>query len=180
MDSFLRAIEELRPKIGPLLLQLPPSFEVHGGRERLLGFLDSLPRDHRYAVEFRHDSWMRPEVFAELRRREAAMVWNETQYMDTIPEVTTDFVYLRFIGDRSVDRLGAIQIDRTKEMERWAERLRQVEDHGDRAFVLFNNHFAGAGPACADRFCRMIGFPALDLAAMHAPDVSQRRLPDFP
>jgi len=125
IDAFLRAIEELRPKIGPLLLQLPPAFEVRGGMERLLGFLDSLPTDQRYAVEFRHDSWMQARIFEELRRRDVAMVWNETQYLDTMPEVTTDFLYLRFIGDRSLDRLGTVQIDRTKEMERWVERPRR-------------------------------------------------------
>lgn len=179
IDAFLRAIEELRPKIGPLVLQLPPAFEVRGGRERLLGFLDSLPTDQRYAVEFRHDSWMQARIFEELRRRDVAMVWNETQYLDTMPEVTTDFLYLRFIGDRSLDRLGTIQIDRTKEMERWVERLRRVEGDVRRAYVLFNNHFAGFGPACADAFRRQLGLPGLELAAIHEPDPGQSFLQDF-
>ena len=179
IDAFLRAIEELRPKIGPLLLQLPPAFEVRGGMERLLGFLDSLPTDQRYAVEFRHDSWMQARIFEELRRRDVAMVWNETQYLDTMPEVTTDFLYLRFIGDRSLDRLGTVQIDRTKEMERWVERLRRVEGDVRRAYVLFNNHFAGFGPACADAFRRLLGLPGLELAAIHEPDPDQSILQDF-
>ncbi len=179
IDAFLRAIEELRPKIGPLLLQLPPAFEVRGGRERLLGFLDSLPTDQRYAVEFRHDSWMQARIFEELRRRDVAMVWNETQYLDTMPEVTTDFLYLRFIGDRSLDRLGTVQIDRTKEMERWVERLRRVEGDVRRAYVLFNNHFAGFGPACADAFRRQLGLPGLEFAAIYEPDPGQSLLHDF-
>jgi uncharacterized protein YecE (DUF72 family) len=93
--------------------------------------------------------------------------------------VTADFVYLRFIGDRSLQELGRIQIDRTAEMEKWAARLRGVEDRVPRAFVLFNNHFAGFGPACADQFRRMLGLPGVDFEAIHAPDAAQKRLLEF-
>ena len=178
-DAFLRAIEELRPKVGPLLLQLPPSFSFPGGSDRLFAFLDDLPRDHRYAVEFRHKSWMRPEVFEDLRRRDVAMVWNETEYLETVPEVTADFLYLRFIGDRSLDRLGIVQIDRTEEMTRWAERLRRVEGEVARAYVLFNNHFAGLGPASADAFRRILGLPGVPFGSIHVPEPGQTRLVDY-
>jgi uncharacterized protein YecE (DUF72 family) len=107
------------------------------------------------------------------------MVWNETEYVETVPEVTADFVYLRFIGDRSLDRLGAIQIDRTPEMKRWAERLRQVEGHVARAYVLFNNHFAGLGPASADAFRRILGLPGVPFASIHEPEPGQTRLRDY-
>jgi uncharacterized protein YecE (DUF72 family) len=78
-----------------------------------------------------------------------------------------------------LSELGRIQIDRTAEMEKWAARLRSVQDRVDRAYVLFNNHFAGFGPACADQFRRMLGLPGVDFAAMHAPDPGQKRLLEF-
>lgn len=180
MAAFLRGIEPLRPTAGPILLQLPPSFAYPTGADPFFEFLDSLPKDYRYAVEFRHGSWMHGGVFTELRRREIAMVWNETEHVETVPEVTTDFLYLRFIGDRSLDRLGTVQIDRSAEMTRWAERLRRVEGDVARAYVLFNNHFAGLGPATADQFRNLLGLPPLDLAAMHTPDRGQMRLSSFP
>jgi uncharacterized protein YecE (DUF72 family) len=179
IDRFFRSIGELRPRVATLLVQLPPFLHQDDGRDRLFAFLDGLPGDYRYAVEFRHASWMRPETFEALRRREIALVWNEVQYLNTTPEITADFVYLRFIGDRSLSELGRIQIDRTAEMEKWAARLRSVQDRVDRAYVLFNNHFAGFGPACADQFRRMLGLPGVDFAAMHAPDPGQKRLLEF-
>jgi uncharacterized protein YecE (DUF72 family) len=179
IDRFFRSIGELRPKFATLLVQLPPFLHHDDGRDRLFAFLDGLPRDYRYAVEFRHKSWMRPETFEALRRREIALVWNEVQYLNTTPEITTDFVYLRFIGDRSLSELGRIQIDRTAEMEKWAGRLRSVQDRVARAYVLFNNHFAGFGPASADQFRRMLGLPGVDFAAMHAPAPGQKRLLEF-
>jgi len=176
---FFRAIEPLRPKIGPLVVQLPPSFAYSRGRGRLFAFLDELPDGYRYAVEFRHGSWMHGAVFQELRRRGIALVWNEVVYVDTVPEITADFVYLRFVGDRSLDKLGWIQIDRTAEMRKWAARLRGAEEHVGRAYVLFNNHFAGFGPASANAFRAMLDLPAVDFAAVYTPDAGQMRLGDF-
>ena len=179
LDRFYRSIGELRPKVATLLVQLPPFLHQDDGMERVLAFLDGAPRDYRYAVEFRHSSWMRPEVFDALRRREVALVWNELQYLNTLPEITADFVYLRFIGDRSLSDLGRLQIDRTAEMEKWAARLRSVQDRVARASVLFNNHFAGFGPACADQFRRILGLPGVDFAAIHTPEHGQKRLLEF-
>lgn len=179
MEWFFRSIGELHSKVGLLVVQLPPFLRRDDGMDRLLFFLDGLPKEYRYAVEFRHDSWMRADVFDALRKRDVALVWNEVQYMHTAPEVTADFVYLRFIGDRSLKELGRIQIDRTAEMEKWAARLRSVEDRVGTAYVLFNNHFAGFGPACADQFRRMFGLPGVDFEAIHAPERGQKRLLEF-
>jgi uncharacterized protein YecE (DUF72 family) len=46
--------------------------------------------------------------------------------MKTPPVVTSDFVYLRLIGDRSIDEkdFGRILKDRSEEMEDWAENLK--------------------------------------------------------
>src|SRR6185312_11076976 len=40
--------------------------------ERLIALLEILPREHRYAFEFRELSWMTPEVCRILRRFNAA------------------------------------------------------------------------------------------------------------
>jgi len=64
-------------------------------------------------------------------------------------------------------------------MEKWAARLQSVQDRVARAFVLFNNHFAGFGPACADQFRRILGLPGVDFAAIHAPEHGQKRLLEF-
>src|SRR5215469_11125946 len=41
---------------------------------------------------------------------------------------TTDSLYVRFIGDRSVQEMdfGRIQIDRIAEMQKWAENIKNV------------------------------------------------------
>src|SRR4051794_29664548 len=67
MDAGLRRLGAMR---GVLLAQLPPHFPCDLGR--LDGFLAQVPRDQKVAVEFRHPSWNREEVFATLERHGAA------------------------------------------------------------------------------------------------------------
>jgi len=109
-------------------------------------------------------------------RRDVAIVWNGVQYVDAVAEVTTHFVYLRFIGDRSLRDLGRVQIDRTEEMRKWASWLRAVEGGVDRAYAVFNNHFAGPGPGGVNAFRQILGLPEVSLEALHVPEPGQMRL----
>jgi uncharacterized protein YecE (DUF72 family) len=65
--------------------------------------------------------------------------------------LTSDFVYLRFIGDRSIDEkdFGRVQKDRLKELRLWSDSVRRVKDKAKFAIVAANNHYAGFGPATA-------------------------------
>ncbi len=70
LDRFLSEVGGLGPKLGPLLVQMPPSLSFqHGGADR---FLSDLRRRIRGSIvcEPRHASWFTPEVealLAELR-----------------------------------------------------------------------------------------------------------------
>lgn len=68
--------------------------------------------------------------------------------MQTPPVVTTDFLYLRHIGDRNIseDDFRKIQTDRVSEMQNWANILRRSQEEDKRiklAIVMANNHYAG-------------------------------------
>ena len=77
------------------------------------------------------------------------MVWSMLAELQTPPIVTTDFLYLRFIGDRSIQEkdFGRIHVDRVFEMQKWAGNIKTVEDERIQlAIVAANNHYAGFGP----------------------------------
>jgi hypothetical protein len=61
--------------------------------------------------------------------------------------ITTDFVYLRFIGDKSIQEkdFGRIQIDRIVEMQKWANNIKntQNDERVKLSIVAANNHYAG-------------------------------------
>ena len=56
-ESFINTMAELGDRLAPLLLQLPPSFDVEG-MGVLEDFLKRLPEGFRSAVAVRHRSWL--------------------------------------------------------------------------------------------------------------------------
>jgi uncharacterized protein YecE (DUF72 family) len=89
------------------------------------------------------------------------LVWNQLVEIQTPPVVTTDFVYVRFIGDRSIQEkdFGRIQIDRIAEMQKWADNVKNVQEGGRvrQAIIAANNHYARFGPGTANIFRNMLG-----------------------
>jgi len=166
--DFLSAMMELGPKCGPLVLQFPyfnkkafPSAKPF--LERLDRFLSALPPDFRYAVEIRNKWWIKADFLEVLRRHSAAMVLVDQAWMphaDELPSrldpVTTDFSYIRLLGDRK--EIEAITktwekevIDRSERLDRWARVIRDLREQVPETFAFANNHYAGHGPATVRR-----------------------------
>lgn len=84
--------------------------------------------------------------------------------MKTPPVVTTDFLYIRLIGDRSLQEkdFDRIQIDRIAEMRKWARNIKKVEGEEEQvklAIVAANNYYAGFGPGTVNIFRGILGLP---------------------
>src|SRR3954468_10106130 len=90
-EGFVRTMQALEDRLGPLLLQLPPNFTVEG-KEVLNAFLQELPEGPRYAVEVRHRSWVGSDLPELLRERGAALTLVDYPRMPRLEEATTDFV----------------------------------------------------------------------------------------
>lgn len=88
----LRPLEQAQ-KLGPVLFQLPPFLKCD--LPLLEDFLAGLPRQVRTVFEFRHDSWFTEEVFAVLRKANAALCHAESEKLETPRVQTADFSYLR-------------------------------------------------------------------------------------
>jgi uncharacterized protein YecE (DUF72 family) len=154
---FYSMLSRLDSKLGPIVVQLPPSIKLATHLETLKGFLPLLNPSFRHAIEFRHKSWFVPEVYRLLEKEKVAMVWSLNQYIETPPEITSDFIYLRLVGDREITDFSGIQKDRSVQMGRWAEVIRDKTDAFESGFIFFNNHFAGFGPESANEFRRLLG-----------------------
>jgi uncharacterized protein YecE (DUF72 family) len=174
LNQFYSSISLLGPKLGALVVQLPPSFRYEVGIEALEAFLPLLRDDMKHVVEFRHRSWFRDDVYALLERYNVSLAWAETRYLRTPAQLTGDVLYLRMVGDRELERFREIQRDRTDEMRRWLQRIRGAGNQVSTAFVFFNNHYAGFGPGSVNEFRRLAG-----LAAREFPKGGQKSLADF-
>jgi uncharacterized protein YecE (DUF72 family) len=164
LDGFVRAMEPLGEKLGPLLVQLPAEFERDESTLRGLdGFLAGASEGVRIAVEFRHASWQDPVVYDVLRRHGAAVAWTEWRELPRVGEVTADFLYLRWLGDRrEIAKYDQVQIDREDSFRAWETDLGKVFGEVREVYGYFNNHWAGHSPASANEMKRRLGLPHVE------------------
>jgi len=138
-EKFFLVANRLENKLGPILFQLPPRWKLN--TERLAEFLEALPREHRYAFEFRDESWLVPEVFRLLRKYNAAFCVHDFEEMKIPIEVTADFAYLRFHGPTSAKYWGSYS---KAELRKWAQRIDGWRAELSAVYVYFNNDPEGA------------------------------------
>src|SRR5260370_40009380 len=62
LERYYKSISELREKLGPLLIQLPHSFNYKNDKEALELFVVQIDQKYKHAREFRNKSWLKPEV----------------------------------------------------------------------------------------------------------------------
>ena len=155
VELFWSRARLLRPKLGPLLFQLPPTFKAD--TERLRAFLPLIPREARAAFEFRHPSWETEETRAFLDAAGAALVLADRPGARVRPFVTGGWSYVRFHQGTHA-RAG---YPRAK-LARWADRIAGLPA-GD-VYVFFNNDPTGAAVRDAATLFRLLDDRGANLA----------------
>lgn len=152
-DSFVGVMEGLGDRLGPLLLQLPPSFSVEG-MGVLEDFLKELPEGFRYAVEVRHRSWVRSDLPALLREHNAALTLIDYPRMPRMEEATADFSYIRWLGDWREFPEGHTHLkrERDEDLRWWSDLEGTFLKEGKTVFAYANNHYQNHSPSTLDRF----------------------------
>lgn len=164
-DAFLDTMRLLQDKLGPVLIQLPPDF----ARDKLgvlFAFLRRLPRDLRYAVEFRHRSWHAASTGQLLQDYEVAWVSTEYIHMPQRVYVTADFIYVRWLGRHGTyEAIDHERVDKTSRLRRWLHDIEQRQEEGvHTVYGFFNNQYTGFAPAACQRLKRLLGLPTNPLA----------------
>lgn len=138
--------------------------QIVEGLDALRYIIPYLDKRFRNAVEVRHRSWFQDLAYDFFARNNMCLVWSQLADIRTPPIVTSDFVYVRFIGDRSIQEkdFGTIQIDRIKEMNKVARNFKDYTDGENMSGVRFsiiaaNNHYAGFGRGTVNIFRKLIG-----------------------
>jgi uncharacterized protein YecE (DUF72 family) len=152
-QTFVQTMSLLGDRLGPLLLQLPPSFSVEG-MGVLEDFLSILPQGPRYAVEVRHRSWLRSDLPELLREHGVALTLIDYPRMPRMEEATADFVYIRWLGDRREFPEGHTHLkkDRDDDLLWWSERVDRFLEEGRTVFAYANNHYQNHSPSTLQRF----------------------------
>ena len=164
LRAFALALEPLGERLGPLLAQLPAEFQRDEVTSGLLDqFLAATPEGIRIAVEFRHRSWHTPATYDLLRRHRAALAWTDWRDLPRVTEVTTDFLYIRWLGRReAIDDYDRVQIDRADDFVAWQAEIERALSQVREVYGYFNNHWAGHSPASANDMKQRLGLATID------------------
>ena len=127
----------LGERLGPILFQFPASWELH--RDRLAHVIELLRGypGQRFTFEFRHSSWLVPEVYELLQSVDAALCLPSSSQLPVDVRLTASWSYLRMHG-------GNYGIGYTvPELDGWAGNIRSFLDQGADVYVYFNNDLGG-------------------------------------
>lgn len=174
-DEFVDRMGILNEKLGPLLLQFPrfskDEIQAKEFTSRLRFFLNRVKDLHpvRLVVEIRNKAWLDKRFTDLLREYNAALALTDILHMprpwemkEKLDLVTTDFAYVRWLGDRhGIEEVTQSWdkpiLDRRTDLKRWADFLKDLVLNKKlrKLFAFANNHYAGHGPATVKVFWHM-------------------------
>src|SRR5437899_1751034 len=127
--------------------------------DRLRPFLKKLPKDHRFVVEIRNKNWLDARFADTLQEHNVALALIDQSWMPRPWEmpskfglITSDFTYVRWLGDRKgieevTKTWDKTVVDRREDLINWVEVFQQFVSRNLKVFAYANNHYAGHGPA---------------------------------
>lgn len=150
VKRLLDACEGLGDRLGPILLQLPPTMKADA--DRLEACLACFPSSIRVAVEPRHDTWWSEDTRRVLERRHAALVWADRLGQPVSPLWrTTAWGYVRLHQGR--DEFPPDYT--TRQLRRWFDRIGDTWPTRGDVFVYLNNDPGAAAIRNAKALQRM-------------------------
>jgi uncharacterized protein YecE (DUF72 family) len=147
---FLDRAEGLGDKLGPVLLQLPPT--LHLDVDVLSDALAEFPRETAVAVEFRHTSWFVDEARELLEKFGVALAVVD----GGVPSPrwrTTDWGYVRFHGGQA----SPPSCYGDQALHSAFDELSELYRADDPVYVYFNNDSNGCAIGNANTFTELAG-----------------------
>jgi uncharacterized protein YecE (DUF72 family) len=169
-------------QLAAILIQMPPSFDrAPKNRFYLATLLDELA-GLPLAVEFRHASWAKDRVFAELERRRVTLVSvDEPDLPGLFPRLdvvtNSDLFYIRFHGRnnrgwRSGNMQNQFDYDYSHaELAQWsAQKIPKMAAGTRKGVLFFNNHVRAQAPRNAIAIMEQLAQQGLVAAAVPTGD----------
>jgi uncharacterized protein YecE (DUF72 family) len=167
VDEFCERLKGLKEKLGVVLVQLAPQFEASKeNAQNLRKFLERLPREIRFAVEFRARQWLIDWTFQELEKASVALCLTEGKWIPreitfgAVEQVKTDFSYIRFMGERDLTEFDKIYRHQDTNLEIWKAEIEKLKAR--EIFVYFSNFYEGHAPASAGKLKKLVGQEIID------------------
>ncbi len=162
LDEFCERILLLKQKLAVVLIQLPPQFEANKeNAQNLREFLAHLPKEIRFAIEFRERQWLIDWTFEELQNSRVALClvegsWIPRELMfQAINKPTADFAYIRFMGERDLLKFDKIYRSQDTNLQMWKEEIERI--NAKDIFVYFSNFYEEHAPSSVNKLKELFG-----------------------
>ena len=136
-DFYDTVAKGLKDKLGPILYQLHPGIKY--SVEALERILSNLDPAFVNVIEFRHESWWKPQVLKELRSASVAFCGISYPGLPENVHKTSSSVYYRFHGVPEIYRSSY----RRQQLKAVVEKIRSMQKIED-AYLYFNNDIEAA------------------------------------
>lgn len=156
VEDFLAVMSDLGNKLGPILLQLPRDFRRQE-QMQLETFLETLPRDQLFAIEFHHGSWLKDTTFELLEAHQIAWVTVDADFLPRVPKVTAPFAYVRWHGYPGVGQRSRRRTSPATALRPWAPILRDLARQATPVYGYIRNSFSGYAPHDCDILRELLG-----------------------
>lgn len=135
LGRFFANINLLKETLGPILYQLPPSFQKN--LETLEDFLKLLPKKHLAVFEFRHKSWFSEDTYELLKKYNAVFCIHDMPGIISPRAVTASSAYIRFHGPT-----GRYEGNYSKSaLKDWAQWIKEQAKNARCIYAYFNNDY---------------------------------------
>lgn len=145
LETFYKSIKSLKNKQGPILFQLPPSFQAN--TERLTEFVGLLKKGLQYVFEFRHPTWFTEDVYHILREKEIGLCITDLNGKLSPLVVTANFTYIRLHGPHRAYQ-GSYS---NAQLQTWKKRIESWCSAGIQVYCYFDNDEKGYAAEDAKR-----------------------------
>lgn len=170
-DEFCKRVSELKEKLAVVLIQLAPQFEANKeNAQNLRKFLAYLPKEMRFAVEFRERGWMIDWTFEELEKNSVALCLVEGSWIpreltfQAIEKLKNNFAYVRFMGERDLTAFDKIYRNQDANLQMWADEIKNLK--ATEKYIYFSNFHEGHAPASANKLKELLGQTAKDASSL--------------
>jgi uncharacterized protein YecE (DUF72 family) len=152
LSRLMERVEGLQEKLGPILFQFPHTW--HLNLERLQSFLELLQTygQQRFTFEFRHSSWLIPQVYKLLENAGVALCLPVSPTVPLDVRLTAPWTYIRM----HTGQYGVGYSD--EELSIWANRIRLFLQQETDVYIYFNNDPDGYAIHDAQHLCRLLGY----------------------
>lgn len=169
---FLALMRPLAERLGPILIQLRPKFNFEENVGDLETFLDMVPKNYEWAVEFRHESWLRDETYDILRKYNVAYTVVDEPLLPSEVHTTADFAYVRWHGHGS--QLWYDYEYSRDQLKAWVPKVEEITSKVRRTYGYFNNHFNANAVKNAVEMLELLGQATPEQKIMHDKITSYR------